>query len=116
MRGGHALPGAQLDEGHQEVGQPHHPDVGHIPTNDVEEQFAVRNTYDYARSTAGEDYKMEQPRHIALNPASCPEDSLGGDLVEYLVVFLAGPPHVVRKQGRGSGKLAHKGSFGSEPS
>ena len=83
-------------------------------------QTTRRNTYDYARSAVGEDYKTyrktELPRHIALNPASCPEDSLGGDLVEYPVVFLAGPPHVVRKQGRGPGKLAHKGSFGSEPS
>ena len=44
--GGHALLGAQPDEGHQGVSQPHHPDVGHIPTNDVEEQFARMNTYE----------------------------------------------------------------------
>ena len=120
VRGGHALPGAQPDEGHQEVGQPHHPDVGNIPTNDGEEQFAARNTYDYARSAGGESYKTnrktELPRHKALIPASCPEDSMGGDLVEYPVVFLAGPSHVVRKQERVPGKLVRKGSLGSERS
>ena len=72
----------------------------------------------YAKSAAGEDHKTnrktELPRHTALHPASCPEDSMGGDLVEYPVVFLAGPSHVVRKQERGPGKPALEGSFGSE--
>ena len=88
--------------------------------NDGEEQFAARNTYDYARSAGGESYKTnrktELPRHEAHNPASCPEDSMGGDLVEYPVVFRAEPLHVVLKQERGPGKLAHEGSLMPEPS
>ena len=46
MGGGHAFLGAQPDEGYQGVSQPHQPDVGLIPTNDVEEQFARMNTYE----------------------------------------------------------------------
>ena len=58
---------------------------------------------------------MELPRHNALMPSRCPEDCMGGDIVEGPVVFLARPfPHVVRKQERGPGKLAQEGSFGSE--
>ena len=125
----HALLGAQPDEGHQGVNHPHHPDVGHLPTNDVraEEQFARMNTYEnaavelcYAESATVENDKMyrnmELLRHSALMPSRCPEDSMGGDIVEGPVVFLAGPLHVVQKQERGPGKLAHEGSFGSEPS
>merc|ERR1719318_521459 len=94
--GGHALRGAQPDEGHQGISQPHHPDVGHIPTNYVvmvkrraEEQVAGRNYY--VKSAAGEDYKTNRkkklPRHRALKPSRCPEDWMGEVIVEYPVVF-----------------------------
>ena len=119
MGGGHALLGARPDDvGHQGVSLPHHPDEGHIPTNDGEEQFTMMITrvemqaeeLYYAKSAVGENYKtyrnMELPRHRALMPSRCPEDCMGGDIVEGPVVFLAGPSHVVRKQERGPGKLA----------
>ena len=96
--GGHAQllgarPGEVRDQG---VGQPRHEDVGYIPTNDVhtvkkraEEQAAMRNYY--VKSTAGKQYKttrnMELPRHRALITLRCPEDSMGGDIVEGPVVF-----------------------------
>ena len=97
VRGGHALRGARpADRGHQGVSQPHHPDVGYIPTNNMqtvrmraEEQAVVVNYY--VRSTVGEMYKthrtMELPRHRALSPFGCPEDCKGGDIVEVPVVF-----------------------------
>ncbi len=101
MGGGHALLGAQPDDvGHQGVSLPYHPDVGHIPTNDVTagEKFAMMDTYEnaavglyYGKSAGVENDKTnrnkELPRHNALSPHRCPEDSMGGDLVEYPVVF-----------------------------
>ena len=90
MGGGHALLGAQPDEGHQGVSQPHHPDVGHIPTNDLraKEQFVVMNTYErstvelyYVKSAVGKQIKtyrnMELLRQGALSPFRCPEDCMG---------------------------------------
>lgn len=101
MKGGHALPGAQPDGGHQEVAQPHHPDVGHLPTNSEEivkgraEEQANRRNY-YAKSAVGKLYKTDRyeelPRHRALTMSDHPEDSMGGDLVEYLVVFPGAAP------------------------
>jgi len=98
--GGHALIGARPDQvGHQGVSLPHHPEVGHVPTNDMTEQFAGMYAYEksagelyyYAKSAVVEDKKtyryMELPRHRALSPFGCPEDCKGGDIVEVPVVF-----------------------------
>ena len=46
----------------------------------------------YAESSSGENDKktyrnMELPQHSALMPSRCPEDSMGGDIVEGPVVF-----------------------------
>ena len=105
MGGGHALLGARPDDvGHQGVSLPHHTDEGHIPTDDVraEEQFARMNAYEnaavelyYAESAVVKNDKTyrnrELPQQNALKPSRCPEDSMGGDIVEGPVVFLAGP-------------------------
>ena len=54
-----------------------------------------KSTPAYVKSAVGEDKKtyrnMELPRHSALMPSRCPEDSMGGDIVEGPVVFLARP-------------------------
>ena len=82
--GGHALLGAQPDEVHQGVTHPHHPDVGRHPTNDVKEQFAMRNTYEksavelyYVKTAVGKQYEAirneELPQHRALSQSSYPE-------------------------------------------
>ena len=102
VRGGHALTGARPDDGgHQGSSHPHHPDGGHMPTKGkktvpvrAEEQCAVMNTYErstvvpyYVKSAGGKLHETnrneELPRHRALTMASHPEDSRGGDLVEY---------------------------------
>merc|ERR1719318_2270916 len=100
--GGHALFGARPDVGHQGVSLPHHTDGGHSPTDDATagEQFAMMDTFEnaavepyYAKSTGVENDKTnrnkELPRHNALSPHRCPEDSMGGDLVEGPVVLLS---------------------------
>ena len=71
-----------------------------MPTNDVkaEKQLAVMTTYEkaavelcYAESAVVKNKKtyrnMELPRHSALMPSRCPEDSMGGNIVEGPVVF-----------------------------
>ena len=82
--GGHALLKLLIDVGGGDA----------MVANRVKMQ--AEELYYCVKSAAGEDYEMnrktELPRHKALNPASCPEDSMGGDLVEYPVVFLARLP------------------------
>ena len=102
VRGGHALTGARPDDGgHQGSSHPHHPDGGHIPANyavmvkrRAEKQAARRNYY--VKSAVGKQYKTnrneELPRHRALIMTSHLEDSKGGDLVEYPVVFPSSNP------------------------
>jgi len=99
--GGHALLGARPEDvGHQGVSLPHHTDGGHVPTDDerAEEQPARMYAYKnaavelyYAESARVENKKTyrntELPRHSALMPSRCPEDSMGGDIVEGPVVF-----------------------------
>ncbi len=105
VEGGHALLGARPDDvGHKGVSLPHHTDGGHSPADDAraEEQFARMNAYEnaavklyYAESAVVKNDKtyrnMELPRHNALTPSRCPEDCIGGDIVEGPVVFIAGP-------------------------
>ena len=54
------------------------------------EEHCAEELY-YVMSAAGENHKtnrnMELPQHKALRKSSHPEDSMGGDLVEYPVVF-----------------------------
>jgi len=113
--GGHALLGPRPDDKvHQGASLPHHQDVGHIPTKDVdtghiptndgEEQFTVMITrvemqaeeLYYAKSAAGDKYKTNRkkklPRHRALKPSRCPEDWMGEVIVEYPVVFPSSNP------------------------
>ena len=58
------------------------------------EQAARRNYY--AKSAVGKLYKTDRneelPRHRALTMSGHPEDSMGGDLVEYPVVFPGANP------------------------
>jgi len=64
----------------------------------AEEQFARMDAYEnaavemyYAESAVGKNKKTYRnkklPRHSALMPSRCPEDSMGGDIVEGPVVF-----------------------------
>ena len=119
MKGGHALPKPLMFEGGggQRVIRSITTEGGHALLKPLmfkgggvkmvtKIKLYAAGVFGGGQDARNETNRKKLPRHNALSPSRCPEDCMGGDIVEGPVVFYRVAPHVVQNYARGPGQPA----------